>query len=116
MSTETSQNNLVKLQHLAQGPKLFTHEEATLLVDILLAVSKKALQKIEVLNTQLSYYSQLSDKKVQTQNRINQEVQSWSDKIRRLGAEPIGVGQVKIISTQKGHYYWEYPNTHIFLH
>jgi hypothetical protein len=94
--------------------KVFTHEEALELVSLLMHISAKTKRELNVLNSQLSFFKNNSDKAQDIQERINISLQSWSDKIRRLGAIPVSLCKVRIPGDE-GNYLWEYPETRLFL-
>jgi hypothetical protein len=95
-------------------PKTFTHEEALELIPLLQLISAKSKRQINMLNSQLSFQKSDSEKAKTLQHKINQELQIWSDKIRRLGTLPISLCKVKIPS-EEGYFLWEYPENKLFL-
>jgi hypothetical protein len=95
--------------------KMFSHEEALELVPLIIIISAKTKRKLNVLNSQLSFHKSHSKNALNIQENINQNLQSWSDKIRRLGAIPVSFGKVRIPG-EEGHYLWEYPESRLFLH
>ncbi|MGE3608514.1 MAG: hypothetical protein AB7I27_02910 [Bacteriovoracaceae bacterium] len=111
---ESNLNNLRTIQPLNQT-KIFTHEEALELIPLLIHISSKTKRELNVLNSQLSFLKSNSEKAHVIQEKINQELQSWSDKVRRLGAIPVSLCKVRIPS-EESHYLWEYPETKLFMH
>lgn len=95
--------------------KTFTHEEALELIPLLMHISSKTKRELNVLNSQLSFFKANSDKALAIQEKINISLQSWSDKIRRLGAIPVSLCKVRIPG-EEGHYLWEYPENRLFMH
>lgn len=95
--------------------KTFTHEEALELIPLLMHISSKTKRELNVLNSQLSFFKANSDKAQAIQEKINISLQSWSDKIRRLGAIPVSLCKVRIPG-EEGHYLWEYPENRLFMH
>jgi len=93
----------------------FSHEEALELVPLLMVISSRAKKELNTLNAQLGYCKTGTPKAIDLQGRINQAMQTWSEKIRRLGAIPVSLCKVKIPG-ETNHYYWEYPETKLFLH
>ena len=95
--------------------KTFSHEEALELVPLLMHISSKTKRELNVLNSQLSFLKTNSEKAESIQEKINQSLQSWSDKVRRLGAIPVSLCKVRIPG-EEGHFLWEYPENRLFLH
>lgn len=95
--------------------KTFTHEEALELVPLLMHISAKTKRELNVLNSQLGFLKTNSDKAQTIQEKINLELQAWSDKIRRLGAIPVSLCKVRIPG-EEGTYLWEYPENRLYMH
>jgi hypothetical protein len=111
---ETSIENVRSIYPLNQT-KTFSHEEALELVPLLMHISAKSKRDLNVLNSQLSFFKSNSDKAQGIQEKINYSLQTWSDKVRRLGAIPVSLCKVRIPG-EEGHYLWEYPETRLFMH
>lgn len=92
--------------------KSFNEDEAYELVNLLMAVTVRAKNKINGLNSRLEYFKAEPDQADQIQNDLNQEIQSWSEKMRRLGGLPLALYQVKIPAA-KGHFLWEFPSVEL---
>lgn len=88
--------------------KIFTIEEAQDLVPILKHISTKTKRELNILNSQLSFLKTQSEKAQLIQERINLLLQTWSDKVRRLGAIPVSMCKVRIPG-ENTQYIWEYP-------
>ncbi|HXH74405.1 MAG TPA: hypothetical protein VNJ08_05545 [Bacteriovoracaceae bacterium] len=95
--------------------KTFSHEEALELIPLLMHISAKTKRELNVLNSQLSFFKTNSDKAQSIQEKINIELQCWSDKIRRLGTIPVSLCKVRIPG-EEGHFLWEYPENRLFMH
>lgn len=95
--------------------KTFSHEEALELIPLLMHISAKTKRDLNVLNSQLSFFKSNSEKAQVIQEKINTSLQSWSDKVRRLGAIPVSLCKVRIPG-EEGHYLWEYPENRLFMH
>ncbi len=95
--------------------KTFSNEEALELVPLLMHISAKTKRDLNVLNSQLSFHKTNSDKAIAIQEKINLSLQSWSDKVRRLGAIPVSLCKVRIPG-EEGQYLWEYPENRLFMH
>lgn len=95
--------------------KTFSHQEALELVPLLMHISAKTKRELNVLNSQLSFFKTQSEKAQNIQEKINLTLQTWSDKIRRLGAIPVSLCKVRIPG-EENHYLWEYPEKRLFMH
>jgi len=95
--------------------KTFSHEEALELIPLLQLISSKTKRELNVLNSQLSFLKTNSDRANEIQDKINESLQTWSDKIRRLGVIPVSLCKVRIPG-EDGHYLWEYPENRLFMH
>jgi hypothetical protein len=95
--------------------KIFKHEEALELVPLLMHISAKTKRELNVLNSQLGFLKTNSEKAIVIQEKINIELQHWSDKIRRLGAIPVSLCKVRIPG-EETQYLWEYPEKRLFMH
>ncbi|MCM2350713.1 MAG: hypothetical protein NDI69_11890 [Bacteriovoracaceae bacterium] len=111
---EASFDNVRNIYPLNQT-KTFTHEEALELVPLLMHISAKTKRDLNVLNSQLSFFKTNSEKAENIQEKINTSLQSWSDKVRRLGAIPVSLCKVRIPG-EEGHFLWEYPENRLFMH
>lgn len=92
--------------------KTFNEDEAYELVNLLMAVTVRAKNKINGLNSRLEYFKAEPDQADQIQNELNSEIQSWSEKMRRLGGLPLALYQVKI-PANPGHFIWEFPSVEL---
>jgi hypothetical protein len=100
--------------HLLNESRSFTHEEALELVSLLILITAKTKKELNNLNAQLAYFKNSPEKTNMIQDRINASIQTWSEKIRRLGAIPVSLCKVKIPG-QGTHYFWEYPEPKLYL-
>jgi len=87
---ENNVENLRKIYPLNQT-KTFSHEEALELIPLLMHISSKTKRELNGLNSQLSFLKADSEKAKMLQEKISNELQSWSDKIRRLGTIPVSL-------------------------
>jgi hypothetical protein len=110
---ETNLDNVRQIYPLNQS-KTFSHEEALELIPLLQHISAKTKRDLNVLNSQLSFFKTNSDKAQGIQEKINHSLQSWSDKVRRLGAIPVSLCKVRIPG-EESHYLWEYPENRLFM-
>ncbi len=95
--------------------KKFTEDEAIDLVNLFLAVTQKAKNTVQGLNSQLEYHKAQPHEANLIQQRLNTEIQKWSDKMRRLGGTPLALYKVKIPAA-KGFFIWEFPSADIEYH
>jgi hypothetical protein len=115
--TPTHDHDIQPLRTLTRlsEPRVFTHEEALELMPLLMVITARTKKEINNLNAQLAYFKNRQDKTTELQDRINASMQTWSEKIRRLGAIPVSLCKVKIPG-ENGQYYWEYPEAKLYLH
>jgi hypothetical protein len=92
--------------------KLFSEDEAYELVNLLVAVTSKAKNKINGLNSKLEYYKSQPAQADIIQFDLNNEIQKWSDKVRRLGGIPLALYKVKVPSVN-GFFVWEFPSVEL---
>ena len=111
---ESNLDNVRSIYPLNQT-KNFSHEEALELVPLLQLISGKTKRELNLLNSQLSFFKTNSDKAQNIQEKINNSLQAWSDKVRRLGAIPVSLCKVRIPG-EEGQYLWEYPENRLFMH
>ena len=110
-------SDLLPLRYLNRlsESRVFSHEEALELVSLLMVITAKSKKEINNLNAQLAYFKNRQEKSNEMQERINQSLQTWSEKIRRLGAIPVSMGKVKIPG-EGTTYHWEHPEAKLYLH
>ena len=87
----------------------FSADEALNLITILNTITSKTKKELSVLNSQMQFLKRDSEKAELIQIKINKEIQSWSDKMRRLGVIPVSLSKVRIISND-GDFMWEFPD------
>jgi hypothetical protein len=105
------EQNVHKIYHF-NSEKLFAEDEAYEMVNLLLAVTGKAKNTINGLNSRLEYYKAQPEQADAIQFELNTEIQKWSDKVRRLGGVPLALYKVKI-PTNGGFFTWEFPSADI---
>lgn len=105
------QENVHTIYHLNKE-KTFTEDEAYQAVNLFLAITAKAKNTINALNSKLEYHKTMPEKADSIQFELNNEIQKWSDKVRRLGGIPLGLYKVKV-PAQSGFYFWEFPSADI---
>lgn len=92
--------------------KAFTEDESYELVNYFMAITNKAKNKINGLNSRLDYYKHLPLEADKIQVELNDEIQKWSQKIKRLGGNPLSLYRVTIPSSE-GYFLWEYPKVEL---
>jgi hypothetical protein len=104
------------LRHLNRltESRVFTHEEALELVPLLIIITTRTKKELNNLNAQLAYFKNSAEKTNEIQNKLNASIQTWTEKIRRLGAVPVSLGKVKIPG-ETSQYFWEHPEPKLFL-
>ena len=105
--------SLHNIYHL-EDEKKFTEDEAYELVNLFMAITGKAKNKINGLNSRLDYYKNNPQVADEIQNELNTEIQKWSEKVRRLGGTPLSLYQVRIPNSH-GHFLWSFPSAEIEL-
>lgn len=90
--------------------KYFSEEEVEKILPFLLTITSKAKGQINGLNSQIDYFRAQPGKADALQQQLNEAVQKWSEKMRRLGGIPLGLFQVKFPKNEKGNFYlWTFP-------
>lgn len=99
------------IYHL-NSEKLFNEDEAYEVINLFLAITGKAKNVINGLNSQLEYHKAQPEQADSIQFELNTQIQKWSDKVRRLGGMPLALYKVKI-PTEGGFFTWEFPSADI---
>ena len=92
--------------------KKFTEDESYQMVNLFMAITSKAKNKINGLSSKLEFYKNQPDMADIIQTELNIEIQKWSEKVRRLGATPLGLYKVSIPASD-GNFNWVYPSADI---
>lgn len=111
MIEATNENNVHHIFHL-KDDALFSENEVQELVPLLYNISKKSKKIIDALSSQVKHFKNNSDMAEKMSLKSNREIQKWSEKMKRLGTNPLGLYKVKIPS-KDGFYIWEYPSLDI---
>lgn len=93
--------------------KNFSEEEAYQMLNMLMIVTQKARNKINALSGQVEYNKRQPAQAEVFQGKMNEEIQKWSEKARRLGAIPLSLYKVKIHAKEGGFYTWEFPSSEL---
>lgn len=95
--------------------KSFTEEEAYQVLNLLMLITNKAKNKINALRSQIDYNKNMPGQAMGFEKKLNEELQKWSEKVRRLGGIPLALYQVKL-PAQDGFYLWEHPKSELEFH
>ena len=115
MIEKQTDKNIYTIYPLHQE-KFFSEDEALDLVNIFLAITSKAKNQINSLNSQLELHKMTPSQSDGIQFRLNESIQKWSEKIRRLGGIPLALYKVKIPINDDSYYTWEFPNASLEIH
>jgi hypothetical protein len=115
MINKETERNIYTIYPLHQE-KFFSEDEALELVNIFLAITSKAKNQINSLNSQLELHKMSPSQTDAIQFRLNESIQKWSEKVRRLGGIPLALYKVKIPAQEDAYYTWEFPNASLEFH
>lgn len=87
----------------------FSETEALKLVNLLHVVTQKSKNQINALSGHINYNKNAPKTAQYYQEKLNDEIQKWSEKVRRLGAVPLSLYKVKIKADDQSYYTWEFP-------
>lgn len=110
--TQTANSASLNIFPLSRGGS-FSEDQAYELLNMLHIVTLKAKNKIGALSGQVEYNKRVPRQAEVYQNRLNEEIQRWSEKVRRLGAVPLSLYKVKIGAKDGGFYTWEFPSAEL---
>ena len=107
-------HNLETLRHIYPLTENihFSYEQALELIPLMTRITTKTKREINILNSQLALTKKNTPKADEIQVKINTILQSWSEKIRKLGALPVSFSSVRILSNEH-NYLWEYPEKNL---
>jgi hypothetical protein len=100
--------NIVEIGHLNKL-KTFDEEQALDLLPLLITITSKSRQNLNVLNSQAEYFKGKAIKTNELQDKTNTLLSKWSEKVKRLGLIPIGTFKVRIPGMEEDDFYWEFP-------
>ena len=92
----------------------FTYEQAENIVPLLLTISKRCKQEVNQFNSQLALYKGQKEKCSSIQDEINESLNRWGEKIRKLGLTPLSLWKVRIPGNKES-YFWEFPKDEVFI-
>lgn len=101
------QDNVTQLFSLNESRPL-RFEQAMELLPIFIRITNATRQEMNVLNSQAQHYKGKPIQSADVQNQLNQLLQKWCEKMKRLGAHPLAMYKAKI-HTEEGIKYWCYP-------
>lgn len=105
-------NETVNIFHIDKN-RQFSEEEAYDLLNLLIIITQKAKNKINALSGQVEYHKRNPHEAEMYQAKLNEEIQKWSEKVRRLGGIPLSLYKVKIQATEGGFFTWEFPSSEL---
>ncbi len=101
-------NNVQNVFQLKTGIQSVPANELEDIVRLLNIISLRSKREINSLESQLKYMNKKSLKAQGIQAKINNKLHRWTEKVKRVGASPLGVFRCRI-ATNDGTYLWEYP-------
>lgn len=95
------------------GGRLFSQEEATELLPIILKITRSYSDQVKVLVDQIEEQPlETKDQNWKIEEKVNKLIDTWKIKVQRLGITPRGLW-IGDFPTQDGFYCWKYPETEI---
>ncbi len=101
-------NNVHNVFQLKTGIQPISTNELEDIIRLLNIISLRSKREINSLESQLKYVNKQSLKAQGIQAKINNKLHRWTEKVKRIGASPLGVFRCRI-KTNEGTYLWEYP-------
>lgn len=98
-----------RIYPLDKSLKKLEIEQVEDIIGLLNRVSLNSKRSINGLKSQLKLTKKGTPRATEVQNRINLELQKWSDKVKRMGVTPLGLYRCRIATPDK-NYLWEFPN------
>jgi hypothetical protein len=94
----------------------FSENEALELINLLHLVTQKSKNKINAISGHINYNKNNSKQAQYYQGLLNNEIQKWSEKVRRLGVVPLSLYKVKVQAHDGSYYTWEFPSIDLIHH
>ena len=92
---------------------VFSLEEAQKILPIVRRITQEFSAKVELLIARLETLQLNQTETIcALEKQVNELVQTWNDKIRKLGADPRGLWVVDF-NNGEGYYCWKHPETDI---
>ncbi len=102
-------SNLVELNR----QKIFTYSDAQCLLPVIFRITRQQSERVEAHIQRIESLGSNQDKLINgIEAEINSEVQSWQEKLKKLGAQPKGLW-VADFDSGDGYFCWKYPETKI---
>lgn len=105
--------NVVQLFPNKQSNSKMSYLQAEDLLSLITTITRKTKQEVNVINSQAAYFKGQAIKTAQLQNKINEVIQKWSDKMNKLGVIPVAMFKVKF-ELVEGDYFWEFPEMKLY--
>jgi hypothetical protein len=105
-------DNVINIGFVNQT-RYFTEDEAYRLLSFMLAITNKTKNEINALNSQMNFFKGQPIKSDEVQFKLNEVMQKWAEKVKRLGGIPLGLYKVQIPETTKQSWLWEYPSAEL---
>ena len=96
-----------------ESKNIFSLEEANEMLSLITTITRKTKQNINVINSQAAYFKGQAIKTTELQNKINDILSRWSDKMRKLGVTPVAMFKVRF-DTDQGSYFWQFPDMKLY--
>lgn len=94
--------------------RTFKENELEDLRYLLNQITSKYKRNISIINARLGYVIINSKVHIELQNELNNNLQRWSDIVKRLGVIPIAFGKVRIKCAKDSTYIYDYNENKIF--
>ncbi|MFN3453991.1 MAG: DUF2203 family protein [Pseudobdellovibrio sp.] len=96
-----------------QKPRVFTYSDAKNILPLIYRITEESSKQVKYF---MGCLEALPDKESATsldlQNRINEHIERWQNKLERLGVKPKGLWLADF-DNGEGYYCWKYPETQI---
>ena len=90
----------------------FRTDEAEELIDLFLKITRKSRTQVVNLKSRIQYFQGKKDKINEVQEKINSEIQKWSEKIVKLGGVPLSLWKIRVPSVEVDDLIWEFPKNY----
>lgn len=77
------------------------------IIPLLNKITYKTQREMNAIECQLKFAGQNSKSMHRLRQRFDNEILSWTNKVKRLGGIPVTIGQVKFLCENQ-LYYWQY--------
>lgn len=99
------------------GKKLFTLEEANMLLPLVIKLTEEYSRQVKKLINQLEAYpDKKNEKALALEEKVNKLIELWQSKLEKLGLRPKGLWLCDF-DNGAGYFCWKYPESKIsFYH